>query len=1342
MKTRFQTSRRAVALIVTLIMLSVVTFLAVAFLTISRRERTSVIVQGSAYDAYHLAVTGYNRALAEVVAKMLATGDKANYGLIVSTNFINFAQLSPIPVNNYTSVNYSAVLNQNDLLATIGNLFYNPRPPVVLFDPVTGLPDFRFYLDFNRNGRHESNGVLPELNDVGTTNGLGTFRYFVGDPEWIGLLLYPGLPHSATNLFVGRFAFLVMPASKSLDLNFIHNKAARLFPQVAPGANTYFRRNQGVGSWEINLAGFFADLNTNMWKVAAPAYQYDPLGPTARGSAFTDARDLLIYRYRPPRAWENLNSPNGSYGAAGSVACLNAGFDFFSDGPFMIGSSVSPISEPVGKDLANGWPGADNTNTSGPDPARVFLDVQELLTRTNMPVASLFLQYGTSNSTRDRYTFYTTMEQLGVDSSVPRGKVNINWTNALTGAPETATGYVDWTPTNFFLVAAHQMLRSGLVTQFVTVPVPGTNYYYGTNLLSTNFSPLLSSTNIAIWPYSEYFPEVHRNLQLAVNIYDSTTNQTQGAANSYPFLPSVLRPTFNTAIVNGITNIHVAGWVSETNTVWLSYTNLDLSNSNHVDAIVTNGTYTLGASTYSFRTESLVNGQPILIGAKKGFPNFNEFVMQTIVQATRKLEMVKSNAVDVRPWQTNQMFILGISNLFGVECWNPWQASYPRRLGLMVTNVFTYVMTNEFGLVLSNTTVISSNKTLAANAWTNIGGPAQFQLPLFNTSVLLTNSAYSSNYPSMFPPTNAGGFVTVTSNSFDRGAGFPVPPLVLNITNHLRYALVDLDAVPPRVVDYVNLTNLNGSIDIMRSLGTTTGPWETNYVYQAGDVVITNGFYYTSIRPSTNIPPIGSPLSVGYWQVLTRPSTNINAGSFWDNFRGIGLQTNNQVPTRGITNQIYVGMNSNLATVANWRQWSSDTPIVREIQRFAYFMNTTATNFGSLTNRLGPLQARMQCPFSPTRKIVQNLSWEVNDPFVHYTTRDITPATRTNLQRELNYIVPPSAAVLPPMSFGLTNNSYRPWGGNPQSSVQDGTEFALWLKDPGVRRADDWDFPQAKFPNIGWLGRVHRGTPWQTVYMKSTVVNLTNWTQWARSGDTHPTNDWKLFDLFSTWPNNNAARGLLSINQTNIAAWSAVLSGVAVLSNNVGPAPGPFIPPTSSSHFINPSTVDTNVLFIFNGIQARRRAMTNFTRLGDILSVPELTTISPYLYLYNGDNNRSYAGMTNIRPLLINSMTPEQKFSVTDQMYERIPQQVLGLLTVEDSPRFVVYAWGQSLRPANRSQVTAPGPFFGMVTNYQIAAEYALRAVVRVENLPTLGFPPPTGGPRVIVESFRQLPNE
>jgi hypothetical protein len=129
-----------------------------------------------------------------------------------------------------------------------------------------------------------------------------------------------------------------------------------------------------------------------------------------------------------------------------------------------------------------------------------------------------------------------------------------------------------------------------------------------------------------------------------------------------------------------------------------------------------------------------------------------------------------------------------------------------------------------------------------------------------------------------------------------------------------------------------------------------------------------------------------------------------------------------------------------------------------------------------------------------------------------------------------------------------------------------------------------------------------------------------------------------------------------------------------------------------------------------------------FSRLGDILAVPELTVASPFLN-------------TNTAVL--------QTRGISEAAYERIPQQILGLLRADPTPRFVIYSYGQALKPAERSIVTS-GRFFGMCTNYQITAEVATRAVVRVEGIPN--FPawpvpaPALTNVNVVVESFNVLP--
>jgi len=71
---------------------------------------------------------------------------------------------------------------------------------------------------------------------------------------------------------------------------------------------------------------------------------------------------------------------------------------------------------------------------------------------------------------------------------------------------------------------------------------------------------------------------------------------------------------------------------------------------------------------------------------------------------------------------------------------------------------------------------------------------------------------------------------------------------------------------------------------------------------------------------------------------------------------------------------------------------------------------------------------------------------------------------------------------------------------------------------------------------------------------------------------------------------------------------------------------------------------------------------------------------------------------------------------IDDFAYERIPQQILSLIKA-DEPRVTIYAYGQSLRPANESMRTDPNPprLFNISTNYQVTGEYLFRRVVRFD---------------------------
>ena len=258
------------------------------------------------------------------------------------------------------------------------------------------------------------------------------------------------------------------------------------------------------------------------------------------------------------------------------------------------------------------------------------------------------------------------------------------------------------------------------------------------------------------------------------------------------------------------------------------------------------------------------------------------------------------------------------------------------------------------------------------------------------------------------------------------------------------------------------------------------------------------------------------------------------------------------------------------------------------------------------------------------------------------------------------------------------------------------------------------------------LGRVHRGTPWQTLYLKAGDIATGPWARWTGNSTngadaemTKPLMDRRLFNALTAAVNTDATRGQLNVNQTNLAAWSAALGGVIGLSNVSSkqeldvPAPVPRTTPV----FIGPvaNNGDTSPLkLIHDGINRTRSAQPFngvFRSAADVFATPELTIASP---------------------LLRTNEAVQLEKGITDAVYERLPQMLMGLIRGADQPRFSIYAYGQTLRPAPRSIITAGGPHFGLCTNYQVTAEFATRTVVRIEGAP--------GAPRAVVESFNILP--
>jgi hypothetical protein len=1269
--------RDGVALVITLIMLAIITFMAVTFLVLSNRERSSVSTAMDQKIARNVSDAGLARVSAELLTRIMLDTNFQNFDLMVSTNYINYHGLHPgVPGNlSPTNVNYdylddgsyTPITDSQDRNINIASLLFNPRPPVFpVTNSGTGETEFRYYLDLNRNGRHDKNGSWPVVVNapaggapsfVGTNLTTGVITYanpvfptakdlfvfsnlFVGDPEWIGVLERPEEKHSADNRFIGRYAYIVLPVGKTLDVNYIHDHSKKTTPATGDG----FLRNQGVGTWEINLAGGLADLNTNAWWNpinGTPGYTYNQnIGSLSTGAAFTNANDILNYRYGPG-GYSNLSPASSLFPSAAVSLLASDNIDELSDGPLMFTTSTN---EGVPVDATGApWSGSENSNH--------FFSAQDLFSQMPPSFRAQLSNLGTSNDSYNAYTYYRMLSQFGTDTTVETNKLNINFKNTDIHGNIVAgmeTNLIAWSPPDFFTNAANRIISQ--ITNSMGVP--------------------LSTTYIPLYPTNYYTPAVHRALQLAANIFDATTNRAVVVGQTNAFFPSVFRPVFTSA--NG--QVWISGYIEVTNLVPLqSFQWYDMPK--------------LLQSSGTFAGINVV-GVPWVIGAKKGFPNFNEYAMETATSFSRKLKLFKKVPGATPVTDVKQLFDVGITNSLAIEAWNSYPYPYPRDLKVSASNQIAFGLTNQLGVNMvpvlwTNSYSFQTVTNIPAGTWSPFTSQAQpnnsIIVPFQGYDVFFANATYlGPPSPPQFVANDPADFVSDASN--------PMPELFFTTTNRVQFSIVDTAA--NRVVDFVNLediTTFNISEEARRR--TTCAPPSHNTFNSD------QSWWCTQVQQG-----VGS-----------IPGVTLN--------KGVNFQI-----------AVAAGFNQQINST-DWAAAGADPNNFNQKDDFRKFISRD----GDSTNLV------MQTPFNPTSFIYHHTEWQANDPLVHYVIGDLVDPAKSAVD---------SVQANPPLpNIGVLNTRYRPWGGYQQN--QDNlTDYNVALKDPGVTDSSVWDFPTNLFPNVGWLGRVHRGTPWQTVYMKSPVPNVNDWKNW--SGDaittqpknsqdgllTVPVRDYGLFDLFTTAINGNAARGQLNVNQTNLAAWSAVLSGVNVLTNSLNGTVGPAV--------ISPAGVyDTNnptaVARIWMGINATRGNSnpTNgqifrnraFQQLGDVLATPELTVASPFVNTNSpipGDKRNKMTGMN-------------------DEIMERIPQQIMSLLTLNQTPRFVIYSFGQTLHPADHSLVTG-GTFNGLCTNYQITAESAVRAVVRVEGTPDPKFvngsvdaQGRTYPPHLVVEQFNVL---
>ncbi len=663
----------------------------------------------------------------------------------------------------------------------------------------------------------------------------------------------------------------------------------------------------------------------------------------------------------------------------------------------------------------------------------------------------------------------------------------------------------------------------------------------------------LRLTQIQIAPTNQYDAAVHRIFQVTANIYDATSTNE---------FPTVFRPLFN-ATGNGV---FLAGF-----------------------------TYDNQVSTLPSWLDSNPYGIPMVIAARKGLPNFNEFTMRTDLLMQRKLQLTRpSNGPGTRPNATNQMYVLSISNFFGVESWNayPNAPSYPRELSIVVSNFTTATLANGFGVQGAGTFAVAANNMIPAQSWPGgLQGTNAFRLTLNTITSFMDKAVYRFN---------GNYFTNNSTNAFEIFAGYPLPYWILTISNRVTYFMTEPGT--GRILDFVSLQD-GTVVDLFRDLvasnpydrigggmsSTIAGVWNTNRAF--GPTGATEG-----IRRQLDISLGILPTANSDWRTYALTTTTTE--------------------------------NNKNAAVNGFRYFAGLAPLTPD----AFQTNTTL---------------QIETPFNPAAKLAVLSTWQANDPLVHYHVSDLKPGGgATNLQ----YLKPTQPATnVSPSSLAYLNFNYSSWGGNPLASFEGPTSYNRSVIDPGVYSADQWNFPTNETLSTRWLGRVHRGTPWQTIYLKADAAPFWVWTN--QSSDlvlstnggpysrTHPTNDWRLAALLASLLNTNDVRTLTSINTTNANSWAATLAGLTTLSNiATTPILGQPVP-----YQTNSITIDAlQTLTIVSGINRVRSANRGeyFVDVAEFLSVPELSSASPWLNL------------TGAQP----------KWGMTDEAYEILPSQLLGLI--------------------------------------------------------------------------------
>ena len=468
-----------------------------------------------------------------------------------------------------------------------------------------------------------------------------------------------------------------------------------------------------------------------------------------------------------------------------------------------------------------------------------------------------------------------------------------------------------------------------------------TNYSVSAFLGWTNQVPAFGITNIPVYVNGQfvYSPAVNRVLQMAANLYD--------ASHEF-FYPDVFRPIFEK---DAFTNIFIIG-----------YTNIGTGTGSGRMLNTVSGVldpqlatpYTVDQLKLPMFPSNLplidpvkgsyvnVFGVPWIIGAKKGFPSFNKFGMQTVVQVTRKLQVKRSSIPTVlnsTTFLTNQLLAFSISNYVNSDCWNSYSNAYYTPINIYALDTMSMAINNNIGAparYFNNYQVFKNTLVPRWPGFTNAYSTSSFTNPLSTAVVLLTNSDF---YFGTTPPGLSGFYPDSLGYGWESNLyTFQFPQFVLTTTNQFQLYMLNQSGGLYHVIDYVHFAGPQPTLNITQTI-------ESN-----------------------------NPTALGY---------GVNMWSQSLSSKGVPY---------GFLNQMNA---SELALTANGgaAYWQNTVANQEQVDGFAKFMGL-AEPYGSLDQNSPIIQSYAtnyvaQAPYTPTITISQYTSWQANDPLVHYLASDL-----------------------------------------------------------------------------------------------------------------------------------------------------------------------------------------------------------------------------------------------------------------------------------------------------------------------------------------------------------------